>query len=347
MKNNLPAKGEFLLYQTDDGQVKIDVRLEHETIWLTQQMMADLFQTTKQNIGQHLKNVFAEGELFQDSVVKKFFTTAADGKQYKTNFYNLDAVLSVGYRVKSLIATRFRIWATERLKEYIVKGFVLNDERLKNPPVAGSGIPDYFDEILARIRDIRASERRMYLRVREIFSMAGDYDLSRSETTKFFSIIQNKLHFAATGMTAAELIQSRANAELTNMGLTSWQKNEVRKTDVTIAKNYLRENEIDGLNRIVVMWLDFAEDQALRRKQVFMKDWETRLDEFLVFNERRVLNHAGSISKDGAETHAKQEYDRFAASRREYKEQLGEAESIKMLEDEAKRLGDKTTEDME
>ena len=174
MKNNLPAKGEFLLYQTDDGQVKIDVRLEHETIWLTQQMMADLFQTTKQNIGQHLKNVFAEGELFQDSVVKKFFTTAADGKQYKTNFYNLDAVLSVGYRVKSLIATRFRIWATERLKEYIVKGFVLNDERLKNPPVAGSGIPDYFDEILARIRDIRASERRMYLRVREIFSMAGD-----------------------------------------------------------------------------------------------------------------------------------------------------------------------------
>ena len=310
-------------------------------------MMADLFQTTKQNIGQHLKNVFAEGELVQDSVVKKFFTTAADSKQYKTNFYNLDAILSVGYRVKSLIATRFRIWATERLKEYIVKGFVLNDERLKNPPIAGSGIPDYFDEILARIRDIRASEQRMYMRVREIFSMAGDYDLSRSETTRFFSIIQNKLHFVATGMTAAELIQLRANAELTNMGLTSWLKTEVRKTDVTIAKNYLRENEIDELNRIVVMWLDFAEDQASRRKQVFMKDWETRLDDFLVFNERRVLDHAGSISKDDAETHAKQEYDRFAALRRECKEQLGEAESIKMLEDEAKRLGDKTKEDKE
>jgi len=347
MSEKLPAKGEFLLYQTDDGQVKIDVRLEDETIWLTQQMMADLFQTTKQNIGQHLKNVFAEGEVVQDSVVKKFFTTAADGKQYKTNFYNLVAILSVGYRVKSLIATRFRIWATERLKEYIVKGFVLNDERLKNPPVAGSMIPDYFDEILARIRDIRSSERRMYLRVREIFSMAGDYDLSRSETTKFFSIIQNKLHFVATGMTAAELIQSRANAELTNMGLTSWQKTEVRKTDVTIAKNYLHENEIDELNRIVVMWLDFAEDQALRRKQVFMNDWETRLDEFLVFNERRVLDHAGSISKDDAETHAKQEYNRFATHRREYKEQLGEAESIKILEDEAKRLCDKTKEDKE
>jgi hypothetical protein len=345
VSNIIHKKGEFLLYQTDDGQVKIDVRLEDETIWLTQQMMADLFQTTKQNIGQHLKNVFAEGELVQNSVVKKFFTTAADGKQYSTNFYNLDAVLSVGYRVKSLIATRFRIWATERLKEYIVKGFVLDDERLKNPPVAGSAIPDYFDEMLARIRDIRASERRMYLRVREIFAMAVDYDSSWSETTKFFSVIQNKLHFAVTGMTAAELIHSRADAKFPHMGLTSWLKSEVRKTDVTIAKNYLRDNEIEELNRIVVMWLDFAEDQALRRKQVFIKDWETRLDEFLAFNERRVLDHAGSISKDDAGTHAKQEYDRFADRRREYKEQLGEAESIKMLEKAAKRLGDKTTED--
>jgi hypothetical protein len=350
MSEKLPAKGEFLLYQTDDGQVKIDVRLEDETIWLTQQMMADLFQTTQQNISQHIHNILEEGELTFESTHKKYLSVQQEGKrkvQRRFDYYNLDMIISVGYRVKSLIATRFRIWATESLKEYIVKGFVLNDERLKNPPVAGSGIPDYFDEMLARIRDIRASERRMYLRVREIFSMAGDYDLSRIETTRFFSIIQNKLHFAATGMTAAELIQSRANAELSNMGLTNWQKNEVRKTDVTIAKNYLHENEIDELNRIVVMWLDFAEDQALRRKQVFMKDWETRLDEFLVFNERRVLDHAGSISKDDAETHAKQEYDRFATHRREYKEQLGEAESIKMLEDEAKRLCDKTNEDKE
>ncbi len=223
MSKKRHEKGEFLLYQTDDGQVKIDVRLEDETIWLTQQMMADLFQTTKQNIGQHLKNVFAEGELVQYSVVKKFFTTAADGKQYNTNFYSLDAILSVGYRVKSLIATRFRIWATERLKEYIVKGFVLDDERLKNPPVAGSAIPDYFDEMLARIRDIRASERRMYLRVRDIITMAVDYDPSWSETTKFFSVIQNKLHYAATGLTAAELIHSRADAQLPHMGLTGPQ----------------------------------------------------------------------------------------------------------------------------
>lgn len=209
MTDNLPTKGEFLVYQTDDGRVKLEVRLENETVWLTQQLMAELFQTSKQNIGQHLKNIFDEGELEQDSVVKKFFTTAADGKKYETNFYNLDAIISVGYRVKSLVATRFRIWATQRLKEYIVKGFTMDDERLKNPPVAGSSVPDYFDEMLERIRDIRASERRMYLRVKEIFAMAGDYDPSWPETTKFFSIIQNKLHFAATGMTAPELIRSR------------------------------------------------------------------------------------------------------------------------------------------
>ncbi|MFH2000411.1 MAG: RhuM family protein, partial [Planctomycetota bacterium] len=225
-----------------------------------------------------------------------------------------------------------------RLTEYIIKGFLLDDERLKNPPVAGSAIPDYFDEMLARIRDIRASERRMYLRVREIFAMAADYDVSREETIRFFSIIQNKLHFATTGMTAAELIQSRANAELPNMGLTSWLKDEVRKTDVTVAKNYLREKEIDGLNRIVVMWLDYAEDQAERRRQVFMSDWERKLDEFLVFNERRVLDHAGGISKDDAEEHAKKEYDRFSSRRRKHKEKLGQAESIRMLEEAAKRI---------
>jgi len=212
----------------------------------------------------------------------------------------------------------------------------MDDERLKNPPVAGSLVPDYFDEMLARIRDIRSSERRMYLRIREIFAMATDYDPSWSETTTFFSIIQNKLHFAATGMTAAEIIHARADARHPNMGLTSWQKDEVRKTDVTIAKNYLQEDEIEELNRIVTMWLDFAEDQARRRKQIFIRNWETKLDEFLAFNERRILNHAGSVSKDDAKTHAKQEYDRFANRRREHKELLGEADSINMLEEAAK-----------
>lgn len=332
------SKGEILVYQTGDGRVKLDVRLEDETVWLTQQMMAELFQTTKQNIGQHLKNIFEEGELVQNSVVKKFFTTATDGKKYNTIFYNLDAVISVGYRIKSLIATRFRIWATQRLKEYIIKGFVMDDERLKNPPVKGSIVPDYFDEMLARIRDIRASERRMYLRVKEIFSMAADYEPTWCETTKFFSVIQNKLHFAATGMTAAELIQSRANHLLPNMGLTVWKNDEVSKTDVTTAKNYLNEGEIDELNRIVTMWLDFAEDQAKRRKQIFMREWEQRLDEFLRFNDRRVLPNAGKVSKQAAEDHARAEYEKFKVRRREYKESIGEKDYIKQLEEAAKFL---------
>ena len=335
------GKGGLLVYQTDDGRVKLEVRLENETVWLTQQTMADLFQTTKQNISLHIQNIIEEGELRPEATVKDFLTVQKEGTrrvQRKLTYYNLDMIISVGYRIKSLIATRFRIWATQRLKEYIVKGFVMDDERLKNPPVAGSIVPDYFDEMLERIRDIRASERRMYLRVKEIFAMAGDYEPSWSETTKFFSVIQNKLHFAATGMTAAELIKARADYALPNMGLTSWKTGEVRKTDVTIAKNYLKENEIDGLNRIVVMWLDYAEDQAKRRKQVFMKDWERKLDEFLVFNDRKVLPHAGNVSKKEADDFAKIEYDRFAQRRRKYKEEIGQGESIKQLEAAAKQL---------
>lgn len=344
MTDNLPVKSEFLVYQTQDGRVKLDVRLDDETVWLTQQMMVDLFQTSKSNISEHIKHVFEEGELNESSVVRKFRTTATDGKNYNISYYNLDVIISVGYRVKSLRGVQFRIWATQRLKEYIVKGFVMDDERLKNPPVAGASVPDYFDEMLERIRDIRASERRMYLRVKEIFAMAGDYDPSWPETNKFFSVIQNKLHFAATGMTAAELIKSRADHSQPNMGLTSWKVSEVRKTDVTIAKNYLKEAEIDALNRIVVMWLDYAEDQAKRRKQVFMKDWEKKLDEFLAFNERKILPDAGSVSKQEADDFAKNEYDHFAQRRREYKEVIGQEESIKQLEETAKKLERKKPE---
>lgn len=334
-------KGEILVYRTEDGRVKLDVRLQDETLWLTQQLMADLFQTTKQNISLHIKSVIEEGELLPEATVKKYLTVRQEGNrqvQRELEYYNLDMIISVGYRVKSVIATRFRIWATERLKEYIVKGFTMNDERLKNPPVKGSLVPDYFDEILARIRDIRSSERRMYLRVREIFAMAADYEPTWSETTRFFSVIQNKLHFAATGLTAAELIQLRADSRLSNMGLTTWKTGEVRKTDVTIAKNYLKEEEIEELNRIVSMWLDYAEDQAKRRKQVFMKDWEMKLDEFLRFNERLVLPNAGKVSKQEAEKHAESEYEEFEKRRREYKESIGEAEYIKQLEAAAKRL---------
>lgn len=335
------SEGEMLIYQTDDGKVILDVRLENETIWLTQQMIAELFQTSVANISMHIKNIYEERELRTESTVKDFLTVRQEGnRDVKRNltYYNLDMIISVGYRIKSLIATRFRIWATQRIKEYLIKGFVLDDERLKNPPVKDSVIPDYFDEMLARIRDIRASERRMYLRVKEIFAMAGDYDPSWSETTKFFSIIQNKLHFAATGLTAAELIQKRANAHLPNMGLTNWQKDEIQKTDVTIAKNYLKEDEIDKLNRIVVMWLDFAEDQAKRRKQVFMKDWERKLDEFLKFNDRNVLANTGSISKKEADLYARYEYEQFAKQRRERKELVGYRESVKQLEEVAKKL---------
>jgi len=335
------SKGEILVYQSDDGQVKLDVRLQDETVWLTQPLMAELFQTTQQNISQHILNIFEEEELTPGATHKKFLSLRREGKRAvrrELDFYNLDMIISVGYRVKSRIATRFRIWATQRLREYIVKGFVMDDERLKNPPVEDSAVPDYFDEMLARIRDIRASERRMYLRVREIFSMAGDYDPSASETAKFFSVIQNKLHFSATGMTAAELIQSRADHLLPNMGLSSWKKDEVRKTDVTTAKNYLKEKEIDELNRIVVMWLDYAEDQARRRKQVFMTDWERKLDEFLLFNERKVLPDAGKVSKNAADEHARAEYERFAVRRRAYKESLGEADNIKQLEEAAREL---------
>jgi len=297
---NLPAlpddPGQFILYQTQDGRTRVECRFQNETIWLSQAVMAELYQTSKQNISLHLQNLYREGELDPDRVVKEYLTTGPDGKTYGVLHYNLDAILAVGYRVRSQRGVQFRRWATERLREYLLKGFVLDDERLKNPPSPGLGVPDYFDEMLERIRDIRASEKRMYLRVREIFAMAADYEPSSEQTTLFFRVIQNKLHFAATGMTAAELIQSRANHALPNMGLTSWKTDEVRKTDVTIAKNYLSTKEIDELNRIVVMWLDFAEDQARRRKQVFMKDWEQRLNEFLQFNQRNVLTNAGSIS---------------------------------------------------
>ena len=336
-----PTGGEVLVYRTEDGTIRLDVRLEDETVWLTQQMMAELFQSSKQNISHHIQAIYEEGELEPEATVKKYLTVRREGNRdvrRELEYYNLDMIISVGYRVKSLVATRFRIWATQRLTEYIVKGFTMDDERLKNPPVKDAAVPDYFDEMLARIRDIRASERRMYLRVREIFAMAADYEPTWSETSRFFSIIQNKLHFAATGMTAAELIKSRADHLLPNMGLTSWHGGEVRKTDITTAKNYLRAEEIDELNRIVVMWLDFAEDQARRRKRIFMQDWQQKLDDFLRFNERRVLPGAGTVSRKGAEDHARAEYEQFETRRREDREALGAADYVKQLEEAARRL---------
>ncbi len=344
--NSYPVtlNSQILFYNSDDGKVKLEVRFDGETVWLSQKLLSELFQVSVPTINEHIKTIYKDDELTPDSTIRKFLIVQSEGKRNVSrlvDFYNLEMILAIGYRVRSQRGVQFRRWATEQLKEYMLKGFVLDDERLKNPPVAGSSIPDYFDEMLARIRDIRASERRMYLRVKEIFAMAGDYDPTWSETTKFFSIIQNKLHFAATGMTAAELIKKRANHLLPNMGLTSWKGGEVMKTDVTIAKNYLNENEIEELNRIVTMWLDYAEDQANRRKQVFMKDWERKLDEFLTFNERKVLSSAGKISKSAAEIHARDEYEQFADQRRIDKERIGEAENIRRLEEAAVSLSKK------
>jgi len=310
MKKENPEKSEIVLYQTEGQKTRIEVRLYGQTAWLSLNQMASLLARDKSVISKHIKNVFEEGELNAKAVVAKYATTAADGKTYQVEYFGLDMIISVGFRVKSKRGTQFRIWATQTLREYILKGFVLDDERLKNP----TG-PDYFEELLERIRDIRASEKRMYLRVREIFTLASDYQASANETQSFFQLIQNKLHFAATGKTAPELIAERVSHQKPNMGLTSWKGARVRKLDVGIAKNYRGEEEIAALNRIVVMFLDFAEDQARRRKQFFMKDWQIKLDEFLKFNDRLVLSSAGKVSHEEAEHLANEEYHLFEKGR--------------------------------
>jgi len=339
--DSMPPNGEIILYQTEDGRTRVECRFEHETLWMSQALMADLFQTSPQNITLHLKALYAEGEIDEQATCKEYLQVRQEGGREvrrAVKHYSLDAILAVGYRVRSERGTQFRRWATERLSEYLLKGFTMDDERLKNPPVPGAGLPDYFDELLERIRDIRASEKRMYLRVREIFALAGDYTPGGQETAVFFQTIQNRLYFAATGMTAPELIVGRADHAKPNMGLTSWKGDAVRKADVTVAKNYLNQDEISELNRIVTMWLDFAEDQARRRKQVFLKDWETKLNDFLRFNERAVLGGKGRVSKANADVRAEAEYEEFAARRRVLAEAEGERAQQRALEEAAKNL---------
>lgn len=327
---------EILIYQSSNGKVKLDVVLENETIWLSQKQLCELYGKSKSTISEHIKAIFEDEELDRNSVVRFFRTTASDGKNYDVEHYNLDMIIALGFKVRSRSGVQFRKWANSTLKEYIVKGFVIDDDRLKNPVIGDVKTPDYFDELLHRIKDIRASEKRVYLRTREIFKLAGDYDPSWSETTKFFSRIQNKLHFAITHQTAAEIIHSRADAAKPNMGITSIEKENIKSTDVVVAKNYLNEQEIDELNRIVIMWLDYAEDQANRRKQIFLKDWEEKLDGFLKFNEREVLGNFGSITKKEADKVAKEEYKKFSAQRRAELEAIGEEQTIKALENIAK-----------
>jgi len=304
-----PQRGQFLVYQTQDGKLKIDVRFEGETVWLTQQQMAELFQTTKQNVSLHIQNVFSERELDEDSVVKDSLTTAADGKNYATRFYNLDVIISVGYRVKSHRGTQFRMWATQRLREYIVKGFVLDDERLKNPDQPF----DYFEELTRRIQDIRTSERRFYQKITDIYATSIDYDPTQDISIRFFKTVQNKVHWAITGQTAAEIVHERVDAAKPNLGLTNWRGATIRKDDVAIAKNYLTEPELAALNNLVEQYLVFAEGQAMRRVPMHMGDWIKKLDGFLSLNERDILTHAGHISHEMALMKAELEYDKFKA----------------------------------
>ena len=298
--------GSVLLYQTEDGKSQIEVTLEGETVWLSIDQMADLFQRNKSTVSRHIKGILESGELNADSVVAFFATTAADGKQYNVAYYNLDMIISVGYRVNSHRGVQFRIWATQVLKEYLIKGFALNDSLLKN---AGGG--NYFDELLARIRDIRSSEKVFYRKILEIYALSIDYDPRTEETKKFFATVQNKMHFSAHGHTAAEVIYERADAEKDFMGLTSWTGAMPRQSDAEIAKNYLSENELDTLNRIVSLYLDFAELQAKSHTPMYMKDWIQKLDDFLKLSGKALLNHAGKISAELAKDKADTEYHKF------------------------------------
>lgn len=304
--------GELIFYDSPEGQVRVEVLYGDESFWLNQNKLGDLFGASKSTISEHLQNIFASGELGEDSVVRKFRTTAADGKAYLTSYYNLDAIIAVGYRVNSLQATRFRIWATQTLKEFIVKGFVLDDERLKQGQRFGK---DYFDELLERIREIRASERRFYLKITDIYEQCSiDYQRDAEITQTFFATVQNKLHWAIAGQTAAEIIANRADADKPHMGLKSWRNvpdGKVLKSDIKVAKNYLMEKEIKELERIVTMFLDYAENQAARQVPMRMADWSEKIDAFLQFNEYDVLTDTGKVSHDVAMKLAEDEYSRF------------------------------------
>jgi len=308
-------RSQILFYQSEDGTSRIEVRLEEGTVWLTQALIAELYQTTKQNVSLHIRNILADGELTKTATVKEYLTVQIEGSrpvQRRIEYYNLDMILAIGYRVRSHRGTQFRRWATERLSEYLIKGFVLDDERLKEGRTIGA---DYFDELLERIRDIRASEKRFYRKIKDIYKLAIDYDPDAETTITFFKIVQNKLHWAITGCTAAEVIAERADAGKPNMGLTNWKGVKVRKCDVTVAKNYLNETEIRNLNRIITMYLDYAEMQAERKQPVYMSEWKEKLDAFLMFNQQEILHDSGSVSMEIARHLALEEYDTFSLRR--------------------------------
>jgi|SRR3989339_563780 len=339
MTNNLqPKESEFLLYTSSDGEIKIEVFFQEETVWLTQKKMAELFDVDVRTINEHLKNIFKSGELIEDSVIRNFRITASDGKKYVTNFYNLDAIISVGYRVNSARATQFRIWATKTLREYIIKGFAIDERRLKNGTHFGK---DYFDELLEKIREIRASERRFYQKITDIYAECSiDYDPLASITQNFYAMVQNKLHWAITGKTAAEIIAERADGKKPYMGLITWKnapKGKILKSDVAIAKNYLDEKELKALNRIVGMYLDHAELQAERQIPMKMTDWVKKLDAFLQFNDYEILKDFGKISAEVAKKLAEAEYEKFRVEQDKRFESDFDREAKKIFGEEKKK----------
>lgn len=325
-------ESEILIYQTERGDTKIEVRLENEDVWLSQAQMCVLFQKSKSSISEHLTEIFKTGELAEDSVVRKYRTTASDGKMYGTKFYNLEAIISLGYRVDSHRGTQFRIWATQRLKEYLIKGFTLDDERLKS-----GNQPNYFQELLDRIRDIRSTEKIFYEKVKEIYATSIDYDRDAITTQTFFASVQNKLHWAVHQHTAAALIYKRANAQKPNMGLTTWRSDKVRKSDVTIAKNYLNELELKELNLLVEQYLAFAETQALMQRPMYMKDWAAKLHDILTINQKEIKLDAGRIKKKIADELTEKEYEKFDAQRKK----IESAEGVKLLEKNIKEISNK------
>lgn len=337
MNNELENAGKILIYQNEKGDTKIDVYFAEDTIWMTQRTMAELYQTTPQNITTHIKNIYGDGELSEDATCKDYLQVQTEGEREvnrSRKFYNLDMILAVGYRVRSNVGIHFRRWASGILTEYMRKGFVLNDERLRNPKEFGA---DYFDELLERIRDIRASEKRVYQKVKEIFALSVDYDSKSDAAQLFFKTVQNKLEFAATGHTAPEIIAARADASKDNMGLTAFKGAKVRKTDVTIAKNYMTQEEISTLNLIVNMYLDYAELQAKQHHEMHMADWEEKLNQFLQFNGREVLQNPGTIKRTVAEALAVAEYEKYDAYRRMIE---AEAADVDVLRDEVKGIGE-------
>ena len=320
---------DIIIYRTADGRASVALYAKDGKIWLNQQQMAELFATSKQLISHHIANILKERELNEFSVVKQYLTTAADGKNYNVVFYSLEMIIAVGYRVRGIRGTQFRQWATEHLTEYLVKGFTMDDERLKNP----DGRPDYFDELLLRIRDIRASEKRFYQKIRDLFALSSDYEKSDKATQMFFAETQNKLLYAVTHQTAAELIVARANANQPNMGLTTWKGSIVRKGDVIIAKNYLQNEEIDSLNRLVDIFLTSAEERVKGRRDLTLDYWRKNVDNLLTFQEKDILQGSGSITNYEAEETAKQVYDVFNSKRKQVEAQNADADDLKMLED--------------